>query len=85
MQRDASPGVEESGAQGGDAWSERIEAAEAELRELEEELADPAAWSTPGRVERASERHEAAKRKLAELYEQWEEAEQAVSAAADPA
>ena len=29
------------------SWSERIERAEAELREVEEELADPAAWSTP--------------------------------------
>ncbi len=65
--------------------AEKIEAAEAELRRVEEELADPAAWSTPERSERASERHEAAKRRLTELYEQWEEAERAVSAAADPA
>jgi ATP-binding cassette, subfamily F, member 3 len=65
--------------------AEQIEAAEAELREVEEALADPAAWSTPAKSERASERHEAAKRKLAELYEKWEEAERAVSAAGDPA
>ncbi len=64
--------------------AERIEAAEAELRGLEEELADPAAWSTPGKAEKAGERHEAAKRKLAELYERWEEAERAVSAGGDP-
>ena len=49
------------------------------------ELSDPAAWSTPAKAGRASERHEEAKRKLAELYESWEEAERAVSAAADPA
>ena len=55
--------------------AEKIEAAEAELRAVEEELADPAAWSTPAKAERANERHEAAKRKVAELYEQWEEAE----------
>jgi ATP-binding cassette, subfamily F, member 3 len=65
--------------------AEQIEVAEAELREVEEELSDPAAWSTPARSERASERHEAAKRKVAELYERWEEAEAQVSAAADPA
>ncbi|HEY5708941.1 MAG TPA: ABC-F family ATP-binding cassette domain-containing protein [Solirubrobacterales bacterium] len=65
--------------------AEKIEAAEAELAAVEEELADPAAWSTPAKAERASERHEAAKRALAELYERWEEAERAVSAAGDPA
>src|SRR5262249_26253663 len=47
--------------------AERIEVAEAELRRVEEELSDPAAWSTPAKSEQASERHEAAKRKLAEL------------------
>jgi ATP-binding cassette subfamily F protein 3 len=64
--------------------AEKIEAAEEDLRELEEELSDPAAWSTPRKAERASERHEIAKRTLAELYEQWEEAERAISAAGDP-
>jgi ATP-binding cassette, subfamily F, member 3 len=63
--------------------AEGIEAAEAALRALEEELADPAAWSTPAKAEEAGERHEAAKRELAALYEQWEEAESAVSAAGD--
>jgi ATP-binding cassette, subfamily F, member 3 len=65
--------------------AEEVETAEAELEAIEEELSDPAAWSTPAKSERASERHEAAKRKLVELYERWEEAERAVSAAADPA
>jgi ATP-binding cassette subfamily F protein 3 len=68
-----------------DRLAEKIEAAEAELRQVEEELSDPAAWSTPAKAERAGERHEEAKRKLAGLYEQWEEAERAVSAAGDPA
>ncbi len=54
---------------------ERIEQAEAELRGLEEELADPGAWSSPTQAERAGERHAAAKRAVAELYEQWEKAE----------
>jgi ATP-binding cassette subfamily F protein 3 len=51
---------------------QRIERAEAELREIEDELADPAAWSSPGRVERASERHDKAKQALDELYKEWE-------------
>ncbi len=66
--------------------AEQIEQAEAELRAIEEELADPAAWSSPGRAERAGERHAAAKRAVAELYARWEEAEGEVegsSAAAD--
>jgi ATP-binding cassette, subfamily F, member 3 len=58
--------------------AERIERAEAELRAIEEELADPEAWSSPGRAERAEARHAAAKRAVAELYEQWEQAEAAV-------
>ncbi len=65
--------------------AEKVEAAEAELRDVEDELSDPATWSTPERSERAGERHEAAKRKVAELYEEWEEAERLLSAAADPA
>ncbi len=63
----------------------KIEAAEAVLRTVEEELSDPAAWSTPERAEEATERHTAAKRAVADLYEEWEEAEAQVSAAADPA
>jgi ATP-binding cassette subfamily F protein 3 len=81
-----SPGtISKKAARKASRLAERIEAAEAELREVEGDLADPAAWSTPAKVEQAEERHEAAKRKLAELYERWEEAERAVSAAGDPA
>jgi ATP-binding cassette subfamily F protein 3 len=65
--------------------AERIEQAESELRQVEEELSDPEAWSSPGRAERAGERHAAAKRAVAELYEQWEAAEAEVGAAGDPA
>ena len=59
---------------------ERIEQAEAELRELEDELADPAAWSSPGRVERATKRHEEAKAAVEELYTEWEAAVSAANA-----
>jgi len=60
---------------------EQIQQAEAELHELEQELSDPEAWSSPGRAERANERHAAAKRAVEDLLEQWEEAQ----AEAEPA
>jgi ATP-binding cassette subfamily F protein 3 len=81
-----SPGtISKKAARKAGRLAEKIEAAEAELARVEEDLADPGAWSTAAKVEQAEERHEAAKRKLAELFERWEEAEQAVSAAGDPA
>ena len=49
-----------------------IEAAEASLKALEEELSDPAAWSTPQRTAHASARHDKAKRAVEDLYERWE-------------
>ena len=52
----------------------QIEAAEAALKALEEELADPAAWSSPERSAKSTGRHEKAKRELKELYARWEEA-----------
>jgi ATP-binding cassette subfamily F protein 3 len=58
---------------------QRIERAEAELREIEDELADPAAWSSPGSVERATERHTKAKQTLEELYRDWETAQEAAA------
>jgi ATP-binding cassette, subfamily F, member 3 len=54
----------------------QIERAEADLRDLEEELADPAAWSTPEKARRAERRHREAKRAVDELFELWEEAEE---------
>jgi ATP-binding cassette subfamily F protein 3 len=49
-----------------------IEAAEAALRAIEDELSDPAAWATPEASARSTARHEEAKLKVAELYERWE-------------
>ncbi len=60
---------------------QRIERAEAELREVEEELSDPVAWSSPGRVERAEKRHAEAKSTVDDLLEQWEKAQQAAESA----
>jgi ATP-binding cassette, subfamily F, member 3 len=60
---------------------QRIEKAEAELKAVEEELADPAAWSSPSRTERATAKHEAAKAALEELLAQWETAQGAAETA----
>ncbi|HET8639760.1 MAG TPA: ABC-F family ATP-binding cassette domain-containing protein [Solirubrobacterales bacterium] len=59
-----------------------IERAEADLRELEDELADPAAWSSPTGAERATRRHEEAKAAVKELYEEWETAQRDAEGAA---
>jgi len=61
---------------------QKIEAAEAELAGLEDELADPAAWSTPSRSAEASRRHDQAREKIATLYREWEEAERLAGEAA---
>jgi ATP-binding cassette subfamily F protein 3 len=55
-----------------DGLEKQIEAAEAALQELEDELSDPAAWSTPEASARSTQRHEEARRTVAELYERWE-------------
>jgi ATP-binding cassette subfamily F protein 3 len=52
----------------------RIEAAEAELASLEDELGDPSAWASPTATERSSKRHAAAKRRVEELYAELETA-----------
>jgi ATP-binding cassette subfamily F protein 3 len=49
-----------------------IEAAEAALRAVEDELSDPSAWATPGATERSTARHHEAQRAVSELYERWE-------------
>jgi ATP-binding cassette subfamily F protein 3 len=49
-----------------------IEAAEAQLKAIEDELADPTAWNDPGRAAESTARHEEAKRSLQALYERWE-------------
>ncbi|MCK9247893.1 MAG: ABC-F family ATP-binding cassette domain-containing protein [Solirubrobacteraceae bacterium] len=50
----------------------RIEQAEADLATLEEELAAPDAWATPEATERNTARHEAAKAKVTDLYDELE-------------
>jgi ATP-binding cassette subfamily F protein 3 len=55
-----------------DDLERQIEAAEAALRAIEDELADPAAWATPDASGRSTARHEQARQAVAELYERWE-------------
>ena len=47
-----------------------IAAAEAALAELEEELADPAAWASPTSSARSTKRHAEAKQRVEKLYEE---------------
>ena len=49
-----------------------IEAAEAALKALEEELADPSAWNDSRSAEKSTARHAEAKRTLEDLYARWE-------------
>jgi ATP-binding cassette subfamily F protein 3 len=51
----------------------QIEDAEAALRSVEDELADPSAWATPESAAKASERHERAKQTVESLYERYEQ------------
>ena len=55
------------------ALEREIEAAEAALAAIEDELADPAAWSTPAKSAKSTKRHEAAKHAVDELYSRWEQ------------
>ena len=50
-----------------------MERAETALRALEDELADPSAWASPTSSERATARHEAARKRVEEAYARWEE------------
>ena len=51
---------------------QQIEAAEAALKAVEDELGDPAAWSGAEASARSTARHEQAKRAVEELYERLE-------------
>ena len=51
-----------------------VERAEAALTALEDELADPAMWSSPTRRERATKRHADAKSAVERAYAAWERA-----------
>jgi ATP-binding cassette subfamily F protein 3 len=67
-----APAPARNGARRAGELEARIEAAESDLRALEAELADPAAWNDPRSAARSTARHAEAKRALEALYEQWE-------------
>jgi ATP-binding cassette, subfamily F, member 3 len=50
-----------------------VEKAEAALRAVEDELADPSAWASPTSSERATKKHTDAKRAVEEAYARWED------------
>ncbi|HEY8764332.1 MAG TPA: ABC-F family ATP-binding cassette domain-containing protein [Solirubrobacteraceae bacterium] len=52
---------------------QQIEAAEAAVRALEDELSEPAAWSDPEKSASSTARHEEARRAVEELYRRWEQ------------
>ena len=56
------------------ALEREVERAETALSALEDELAEPAAWSTPERSEDSTARHAEAKRAVEDAYERWEQA-----------
>ena len=56
-----------------------IEAAEAALRVVEDELADPGSWETPARSAESSARHEAARQAVDDLYARYAALEGSVS------
>jgi ATP-binding cassette subfamily F protein 3 len=55
-----------------DKLEQQIEAAEAALRTIEDELTDPAAWAGAEASARSAARHEQARRAVEELYERLE-------------
>jgi ATP-binding cassette subfamily F protein 3 len=67
-----TPPARKSRGKSGRELEEEIATAEAALRAVEDELADPAAWATPQATERSSRRHDEATRAVEELYERWE-------------
>jgi ATP-binding cassette, subfamily F, member 3 len=73
-ERPAAAGPSKNQRRQAERLEKEIERAEASLKALEEELADPAAWSSPDRSAKSTARHEQAKRALQDLYARWEEA-----------
>ncbi len=70
--RSARTPPESSNAKEQQRLEREIEAAEASLKALEQELSDPGAWSTPQRSASATTRHQQAKDTVDELYRRWE-------------
>jgi ATP-binding cassette subfamily F protein 3 len=74
MRKPPPPGPSKNARQRAKRLEAEIEQAEAKLRRLEEELADPGAWNDPRSAEKSTRRHAVAKEELEALYAQWETA-----------
>jgi len=57
-----------------DGVEDRIDELEAEVRRIEEQLADHETYDDPNRVARLAQSHEDASRRLRALYQEWEQA-----------
>src|ERR1700704_2746664 len=72
-----TPGPTTGGAKGDtstDGVEDRIDQLEAEVRRIEEQLADHETYDDPARVAELSRSHEDASRRLRTLYQEWEQA-----------
>ena len=72
--RRRAPGRRRTQARRAGDLEREVERAEAALAAVEDELADPAKWSSPVARERNAERHARAKRAVDEAYARWEQA-----------
>jgi ATP-binding cassette subfamily F protein 3 len=72
--RRASEGPSKNALRRAAELEREVERAETALAALEDELADPAMWSSPSRTRRSTERHAAARRAVDEAYARWEAA-----------
>jgi ATP-binding cassette subfamily F protein 3 len=66
----AKPAVSKNVKRRISALEQAVQDAETALAGVEDELADPAAWSTPERAAESTARHRAAKRTVEQLYEE---------------
>jgi ATP-binding cassette subfamily F protein 3 len=66
----ARPAVSNNTRRRTEVLESAVEDAEAALARVEDELADPACWTTPERSAESTARHEQAKRRVEELYEE---------------
>jgi ATP-binding cassette, subfamily F, member 3 len=70
----ADPGLSKNAQRRIAELEREVERAEAALTALEDELADPAMWSSPARTERSTARHTAARQAVEEAYARWAQA-----------
>jgi ATP-binding cassette, subfamily F, member 3 len=70
----AKPAVSKNEAARTKRLEAEIEAAEALMKALEQELADPSAWNDPRSAAKSTARHAEARRALDDLYARWEAA-----------